>query len=143
MTKNSVLESLQRGTVPPPGRNGCTFIPGRGGAPCTTQRNFAGRHVVPPPPVYPDDQVISVGVLLLISMQRCEAIRVVNEVKKEMKMENYQSLQRAPVHRPGDNGCTFIPGRGGAPCTNQRNFAGQAMAAPLPHLMIHLGAADN
>ncbi|KAL5792789.1 hypothetical protein ACOSP7_001383 [Xanthoceras sorbifolium] len=87
--------------------------------------------------------LVFTGVLLLISMQRCEAIRVVNEVKKEMKMENYQSLQRAPVHRPGDNGCTFIPGRGGAPCTNQRNFAGQAMAAPLPHLMIHLGAADN
>ncbi|KAL5792790.1 hypothetical protein ACOSP7_001384 [Xanthoceras sorbifolium] len=43
-------------------RSGCTFIPGSGGAPCTTQRNFAGRHVVPPPPVYPDDQVIAVGV---------------------------------------------------------------------------------
>ncbi|KAJ4726839.1 hypothetical protein OWV82_000036 [Melia azedarach] len=51
--------SLQRGPVRPPG-NGCTFIPGRGGAPCTNQMNFAGR-AMPPPRVYPD-HMISFGV---------------------------------------------------------------------------------
>ncbi|KAK3193595.1 hypothetical protein Dsin_024905 [Dipteronia sinensis] len=55
MAKHSVLQSLQK-RVPPMGPNGCTFIPGRGGPPCTTQRNFAGHAMPPPPPrVYADD----------------------------------------------------------------------------------------
>ncbi|KAL8486579.1 hypothetical protein ACS0TY_023314 [Phlomoides rotata] len=34
-------ESLPRGTVPPP--NGCTYIPGEGGGPCTLkEKHFSG-----------------------------------------------------------------------------------------------------
>ncbi|GLU07746.1 hypothetical protein SLE2022_246940 [Rubroshorea leprosula] len=56
-----------------------------------------------------------------------------------------QSLQRGPVRGPGQNGCTYIPGSGGAPCTGQRNFAGSAaVVAPSharPGLMVPGGAA--
>ncbi|KAJ0052296.1 hypothetical protein Pint_01772 [Pistacia integerrima] len=38
-----LLESLQKAPVPPIGKNGCTYIPGSGGPPCTNQRHFAGR----------------------------------------------------------------------------------------------------
>ncbi|EOX94529.1 Uncharacterized protein TCM_004138 [Theobroma cacao] len=48
-----VLQSLQKGPVPPSGRNGCTNIPGRGGPPCTSHRAFAG-HIMAPPRLQPD-----------------------------------------------------------------------------------------
>ena len=40
-----LLQSLQRGSVPPPGRdNGCTFIPGKSKTPCKIDgQGFAGR----------------------------------------------------------------------------------------------------
>ncbi|KAJ4726837.1 Collagen alpha-1(II) chain-like [Melia azedarach] len=100
--KGLVLESLPRGPTRPPG-NGCTYIPGRGGAPCTNQMNFAGL-AMPPPPVYPD-RMIDFGGL--------------------------QSLQRGPVP-PSGNGCTYIPGRGGRHCTDQMNFAAHVMPPPPP-----------
>ena len=53
MNKDLLLESLQKGRVPPSAPNGCTYIPGRGGAPCTSQRGFAG-HAMAPPQAYPN-----------------------------------------------------------------------------------------
>ncbi|OMP09313.1 hypothetical protein COLO4_05588 [Corchorus olitorius] len=45
-----VLQSLQKGPVPPSGHNGCTNVPGGGGPPCISGMNFAGRLMPPPPP---------------------------------------------------------------------------------------------
>ncbi|GKU86302.1 hypothetical protein SLEP1_g842 [Rubroshorea leprosula] len=44
-----------------------------------------------------------------------------------------QSLQRGPVRGPGQNGCTYIPGSGGAPCTEEKNFAGSAAVVAPSH----------
>ncbi|WOG83255.1 hypothetical protein DCAR_0102430 [Daucus carota subsp. sativus] len=48
-----LLESLQRGPVPPSSSSPCTNIPGSGGR-CTLEVNFAAGAVVhpPPPPFY-------------------------------------------------------------------------------------------
>ncbi|WCJ21668.1 hypothetical protein M5689_003803 [Euphorbia peplus] len=43
-----VLQSLQKGPVPPSAANSCTHLPGRGGVPCTSQRGFAGRGLAYP-----------------------------------------------------------------------------------------------
>ncbi|KDP44280.1 hypothetical protein JCGZ_05747 [Jatropha curcas] len=48
-----ILQSLQKGPVTPSGPNGCNYVPGRGGAPCTSQRTFAGHGVAPPNHAYP------------------------------------------------------------------------------------------
>ncbi|KAL7084272.1 hypothetical protein ACP275_14G214600 [Erythranthe tilingii] len=67
-SQNILLPSLQRGrAVRPPSPNGCTWVPGSGGRPCTatiTGRNFAGRHTITPPPAgdaYPE-QMFRFGV---------------------------------------------------------------------------------
>lgn len=44
-----LLESLQRGPVPPSSSSPCTNIPGGGGR-CTLEVNFAAVHSPPPPP---------------------------------------------------------------------------------------------
>ncbi|KAK3200700.1 hypothetical protein Dsin_024115 [Dipteronia sinensis] len=54
-----ILQSLQKGPVPPVGANPCTHIPNRGTGRCTlTQKNFAGGddhdRVAHAPPVFPD-----------------------------------------------------------------------------------------
>ncbi|KAL8100141.1 hypothetical protein AgCh_032413 [Apium graveolens] len=49
-----LLESLQRGPVPPSSSSPCTNIPGGGGSRCTLELNFAAGTVVvhPPPPPF-------------------------------------------------------------------------------------------
>lgn len=69
--QNLLLPSLQWGrrSVEPPSPNGCTWIPGSGGKPCTasiSQRNFALIASHPPPPpathdAYPK-QMVQFGV---------------------------------------------------------------------------------
>jgi hypothetical protein len=56
--KDLLVESLQKGPVPPSAPSGCTYIPGRGGAPCTSQRGFAG-HAMAPPQAYSNAGVAS------------------------------------------------------------------------------------
>ncbi|OMO78432.1 hypothetical protein CCACVL1_14387 [Corchorus capsularis] len=56
-----VLQSLQKGPVPPSGHNGCTNVPGGGGPPCISGMNFAAGRLMPPPPPSrlqpPNDQI--------------------------------------------------------------------------------------
>ncbi|OMO71985.1 hypothetical protein CCACVL1_18003 [Corchorus capsularis] len=61
--KNVILQSLQRGPVPPSGGNPCTNTPGRSRGRCTlTEMNVVGGHggVAHPPPAFPE-YVVSFG----------------------------------------------------------------------------------
>lgn len=71
------------------------------------------------------------SVLFMNMMQHYEASRIL-EIKTVDHHQNEfllqtQTLQKAPVPPSAKNGCTYIPGSGGPPCTNQRNFAGRAV----------------
>ncbi|KAF5738906.1 hypothetical protein HS088_TW12G00102 [Tripterygium wilfordii] len=80
--------------------------------------------------------------ILLMQPNEAQASRVLDQDNVLM----LQSLQRGPVRPSGPNGCTYIPGRGGAPCTSQRGFAGRAVAAPNAYpdnLMVPFGVAAN
>ncbi|XP_057961345.1 uncharacterized protein LOC131153207 [Malania oleifera] len=57
-----MLQSLQRGPVPPSGKSPCTYIPGRNSGHCTLNgRNFAGHGAAHAPPAFPEF-VVEVGV---------------------------------------------------------------------------------
>ncbi|KAK8674461.1 hypothetical protein V6N13_112752 [Hibiscus sabdariffa] len=51
-----VLQSLQKGPIPPSQPNGCTGISGTAGPPCIGGQAFAG-HVMAPPPPRPDQMI--------------------------------------------------------------------------------------
>ncbi|KAJ4842216.1 hypothetical protein Tsubulata_005871 [Turnera subulata] len=54
LPKSLVIQSLQRGPVPPSGASPCTHTPGRGRGRCTlTQMNVAGQIVAQAPPSFP------------------------------------------------------------------------------------------
>ncbi|KAK3200706.1 hypothetical protein Dsin_024121 [Dipteronia sinensis] len=61
-----IVQSLQKGPVPPAGRNPCTFIPGRGRGRCAlSEMNFAvgdHDHVDHAPPVFPDRLIAKFGI---------------------------------------------------------------------------------
>lgn len=59
--KSLILQVLQRGPVPPSGRNPCTNIPGRNRGRCTAEMNVVGGdedgggvHAPPPVPTFPE-----------------------------------------------------------------------------------------
>ncbi|KAK4852844.1 hypothetical protein QYF36_027506 [Acer negundo] len=60
-----IVQSLQKGPVPPAGANPCTFIPGRVRGRCTlSEMDFAvgdHDHVAHSPPVFPDRLITRFG----------------------------------------------------------------------------------
>lgn len=71
-------------------------------------------------------------VLFMNMMQHYEASRILAIERLHDHHQNQfllQALQKGPVPPMGGNSCTYIPGNGGPPCTNQRNFAGHAVQA--------------
>ncbi|KAK4418366.1 hypothetical protein Salat_2249300 [Sesamum alatum] len=106
--------------------------------------------------------VVITALLLLVSMKpSCEATRMLDEEEQQwMKREErlvLPSLQRGrPMGPPSPNGCTWIPGGGGKPCTatsiGQRNFAVVASRPPpparagndaYPEQMVQFGVASG
>ncbi|GFP99589.1 hypothetical protein PHJA_002103000 [Phtheirospermum japonicum] len=71
-------------------------------------------------------------------MKKYEATRILDEEEEQwMKREQnllLPSLQRRPVRPPAPNGCTWIPGSGGRPCTaatiTEQHFAGKSSPHP-------------
>lgn len=78
-------------------------------------------------------------IILLVTIKPTEATRILDE-EEEQWMKTTQklllpSLQRRPFRPPSPNGCTWVPGGGGRPCSttiNQRNFVGRRIASPPP-----------
>ncbi|XP_021888699.1 uncharacterized protein LOC110807772 [Carica papaya] len=55
LAKNLIVQSLQRGPVPPSGGNPCTFIPGRNRGRCTlSEMDVAGQFPRAPAAAFPD-----------------------------------------------------------------------------------------
>ncbi|KAK4441606.1 hypothetical protein Salat_0495500 [Sesamum alatum] len=83
--------------------------------------------------------VIILAIVFLLSVKPHEATRILDE-EEQLWMKKDQnlllpSLQRRPVRPPAPNGCTWIPGGGGRPCTasiSGRNFAGRKVPPPPP-----------
>ncbi|KAG8370769.1 hypothetical protein BUALT_Bualt13G0017900 [Buddleja alternifolia] len=80
-----------------------------------------------------------IAVIFLITINQYEATRVLDEEEEQWMKRGQnvllQSLQRRPVRPPSPNGCTWVPGSGGRPCTatvSQQNFAGHVTASPPP-----------
>ncbi|KAI3449740.1 hypothetical protein Pfo_006405, partial [Paulownia fortunei] len=100
-----------------------------------------------------------VALVFLLSIKPFEATRILDE-EEEQWMKRGQnlllpSLQRGrPVGPPSPNGCTWIPGSGGKPCTasiSERNFAVIASHPPpppdtndaYPKQMVQFGVASG
>ncbi|KAF2302496.1 hypothetical protein GH714_036569 [Hevea brasiliensis] len=139
-----LFESL-RSTDPPSGPSTCTNIPVNSGVDlCVSEKNYGGRAMAPPRPY--QHLMSPVGI-----MQQFEAIRILDDEEEELMIINkdivLQSLPKGPVPPSRSNGCTNIPNQGGAPCTNQRNFAGHAVAPPqhaYPGLLVpNFGVATD
>ncbi|TXG66000.1 hypothetical protein EZV62_007275 [Acer yangbiense] len=56
-----IVQSLQKGPVPPAGGNPCTFIPGRGRGRCTLSEMDFADHAAHAPPVFPDRLIARFG----------------------------------------------------------------------------------
>ncbi|GFP99591.1 hypothetical protein PHJA_002103200 [Phtheirospermum japonicum] len=75
-----------------------------------------------------------IALIFILSMKKYKAIRILDEEEEQwMKREQnllLPALQRRPIRTPAPNGCTWIPGSRGRPCTSatitEQNFAGKS-----------------
>lgn len=98
--------------------------------------------------------------VFLLTIKPYEATRILDEEEEQWMMNKegqsllLPSLQRGrPSGPPSPNGCTWVPGGGGKPCTtsiNERNFAmtGSHPASPAvheayPEQMVQFGVAHG
>ncbi|KAI6674844.1 hypothetical protein NL676_002750 [Syzygium grande] len=94
--------------------------------------------------------LVAVLVLLLLRFEPNEACRSLHQTDEYQNHDPHRLfnvLQKGPV-RPPWNGCGYTPSRGGAPCTQTRNFAGHAtVATPAGHAsdkeMVRSGMAAD
>ncbi|KAL3620620.1 hypothetical protein CASFOL_035532 [Castilleja foliolosa] len=73
-----------------------------------------------------------IALIFILSIKEHEATRILDEEQELwMHRDLLPSLQRGrPVRTPAPNGCTWIPGSGGRPCTaatiTEQHFAGKS-----------------
>uniref|UniRef100_A0A6N2MU22 Transmembrane protein n=1 Tax=Salix viminalis TaxID=40686 RepID=A0A6N2MU22_SALVM len=113
-----LIESLQRGPVPPSAASPCSHNPGGSGTCNLNEMNFVGRANRQPPPAFPSSVTSHVTIFftlftILLTLSTLQCVAAMRPLHGEQLLKKhfplFESLQQGPVPPIKGSPCSTIP----------------------------------